>query len=210
MSSSELISIFKENSAGQDKIDELFQTIDNQIKRGVKLITNVRKLSKLEETEISLEKVDLYEVLEEATHFAQKSAHGKQLDLQVNKLDDKLYVKANEFLLDVFENVLHNAIKYNENTVVQIQIEITIKNREEKEYVKLEFKDNGIGIIDEYKNVIFQKGHHNDNYKRGMGIGLSLVKKIIESYSGNIWVENRIEKDYTNGSNFIIEIPEML
>jgi len=210
MSSSELISIFKENSAGQDKIDELFQTIDNQIKRGVKLITNVRKLSKLEETEISLEDVDLFEVLDEATHFAQKSAHGKQLELQLNKLDGKLYVKANEFLLDVFENVLHNAIKYNENTVVQIQIDITIKNREEKKYVKLEFKDNGIGIIDEYKNVIFQKGHHNDNYKSGMGIGLSLVKKIIESYSGNIWVENRIEKDYTHGSNFIIEIPEVL
>ena len=42
-----------------------------------------------------------------------------------------------------------------------------------------------------------------------MGIGLSLVKKIIESYHGKIWVENHIENDYTQGSNFIVEIPEI-
>ena len=40
-----------------------------------------------------------------------------------------------------------------------------------------------------------------------MGIGLSLVKKIIESYNGKIWVENHVENDYTQGSNFIVEIP---
>jgi len=43
---------------------------------------------------------------------------------------------------------------------------------------------------------------------RGMGIGLSLVKKIIESYNGKIWVENRIDYNYSQGSNFVVEIPE--
>ena len=41
-----------------------------------------------------------------------------------------------------------------------------------------------------------------------MGLGLSLVRKILESYNGKIWVENRIEGDHTQGSNFKILIPE--
>ena len=41
-----------------------------------------------------------------------------------------------------------------------------------------------------------------------MGLGLSLVKKIIESYHGQIWVEDRFEGDYSKGSNFIVLIPE--
>ena len=42
-----------------------------------------------------------------------------------------------------------------------------------------------------------------------MGFGLSLVKKILEGYNGKIWVEDRIQGDYTKGSNFIVLIPEV-
>lgn len=69
--------------------------------------------------------------------------------------------------------------------------------------------DNGIGIFDENKESIFQKGYKRDKKVRGMGIGLSLVKKIIKSYNGKIWVENRIKDDYEQGSNFVILIPEL-
>ncbi|MFX1328483.1 MAG: ATP-binding protein [Promethearchaeota archaeon] len=67
-----------------------------------------------------------------------------------------------------------------------------------------------IGITSWWINqVIFQKGYKKDNSIRGMGIGLSLVKKIIESYHGKIWVENRIENDYSQDTNFVVEIPEV-
>ncbi|MBA7629242.1 Adaptive-response sensory-kinase SasA [subsurface metagenome] len=208
-SSAELISILKEKSDSLDNLDEFFQIIDNQIDRGVKLINNVRKLSKLEESEISLKPVEINGILDEAIQFANKSAQEKKLDIQIKKVNNELYVDANEFLLDVFENILHNAIKYNQNESVKIQVDITKALLDKKNYVKMEFKDNGIGIIDKKKKSIFQKGHNKDNNVRGMGIGLSLVKKIIESYHGKIWVENRIENDYTKGSNFIVEIPEI-
>ncbi|KKL89724.1 hypothetical protein LCGC14_1911860, partial [marine sediment metagenome] len=191
-----------------DKVDGLFQTIDNQIKRGVKLINNVRKLSKLEETEISLEEVEIFKVLDEAIQFAQKSAQDKRLNIKINKQDKKIFVKANEFLLDVFENILHNSTKYNTKETVKVLIDISKIQVDTNNYIRMEFKDNGIGIIDEYKSAIFQKGHHAESYNRGMGIGLSLVKKIVESYSGKIWVENSITDDHTQGSNFILEIPE--
>lgn len=43
---------------------------------------------------------------------------------------------------------------------------------------------------------------------KGMGFGLSIVKKILKSYNGQIWVENKVEGDYTQGSNFVLLIPE--
>lgn len=116
---------------------------------------------------------------------------------------------ANEFLLDVFENILHNAIKYNKNETIEIQINIFREEINKKKLIKLEFIDNGIGIFDENKESIFQKGYKRDKKVRGMGIGLSLVKKIIKSYNGKIWVENRIKDDYEQGSNFVILIPEL-
>lgn len=207
-SSAELISILKEKSESLDNLDEFFHIIDNQIDRAVKLINNVRKISKLEESEVSLKSVEVYKVLDEAIQFAHKSAQNKKLNIQIHKVDDELFAEANEFLLDVFENILHNAIKYNYNESVEIHVKITKIVNDAKNFIKMEFKDNGIGIIDEKKELIFQKGHGKDTSIQGMGIGLSLVKKIIESYNGKILVENRVKNDYTKGSNFIVEIPE--
>jgi len=192
-----------------EQIDEIFQIIDNQINRGVKLIDNVRKLSKLQETAMTLKKVDLYKFLDEAITFANKSSQGKELTINLNKNNKDIIVLANEFLLDVFENILHNAIKYNRNETVEIQINVFREEDNQKKFIKLEFMDNGIGIFDENKENIFQKGHKRDKRVRGMGIGLSLVKKIIKSFDGKIWVENRVKNDYEQGSNFIILIPEI-
>ncbi|MFX1281098.1 MAG: ATP-binding protein [Promethearchaeota archaeon] len=209
LSSMELITILREQQKNLDQIEDIFQIVDNQINRGVKLIDNVRKLSKLQETEIKLKEVDLYQYLDEAIIFAKKSNRGKELDIKINKTIEDIKILANEFLLDVFENILHNAIKYNKNKTVEIEINILREVIEQKKYVKLEFKDNGIGIFDENKENIFQKGFKRDKMVRGMGIGLSLVKKILKSYNGKIWVENRVNNDYEQGSNFIILIPEL-
>lgn len=209
-SSAELISILKAKAESLDNLEEFFQIIDNQIDRGVKLINNVQKLSKLDESELTLRDVDVYEVLDEAIQFAHKSAQEKELDIQIEKNILQASVIANEFLLDVFENILHNAIKYNQNQPIIIQINICETENSKQNYILMEFKDNGIGITDDKKESIFQKGHKKDNHVRGMGIGLSLVKKIIESYNGKIWVENRIENDYSQGSNFVVQIPEAI
>jgi PAS domain S-box-containing protein len=205
--SAELISMFKDKPEKLNTSEEIFTTIESQIERGSKLIDNVRKLSKLEESNISLKKIMVYDVLEEAILFAKKSIREKKLDIKITKVKGKIYVEANDFLLDVFENILHNSIKYNKNHEVKIQVIFSIEQKFRNDFLKIEFLDNGIGILDESKELIFEKGHKEDTEIRGMGIGLSLVKKIIESFKGEIWVQNRIKDDYEQGSNFVILIP---
>ncbi len=68
--------------------------------------------------------------------------------------------------------------------------------------------DNGIGIPDERKDIIFKRGNRELKGSKGMGIGLSLVKKIIKGYDGKIWIDDKVKNDYTKGSNFILMIPE--
>jgi signal transduction histidine kinase len=58
--------------------------------------------------------------------------------------------------------------------------------------------------------IIFERGYKIKGGTGGMGIGLSLVKKIIYDYYGRIWVEDRIEGDHTKGSNFVVMLMEEL
>ena len=109
---------------------------------------------------------------------------------------------------EAFDNLLNNAIKYNSNENVEISIRISKILMEEINYIKMEFIDNGIGVTDERKNLIFKRYEREHKGGKGMGVGLSLIKKIIKKYHGKIWVEDKVIGDYSKGSNFIILIPE--
>ena len=64
-----------------------------------------------------------------------------------------------------------------------------------------------MGIPDDMKEDIFLKGYKQDESFSGMGLGLYLVKRILESFKGHIWVEDRIKGEYNKGSKFILLMP---
>ena len=117
-------------------------------------------------------------------------------------------MKANKFLFDIFEIILRNSVKYNANPIVEIEIKLSKQQKNGVTNLKLEFIDKGIGVIDDMKETIFQRAFQEDQSVTGIGLGLSVVRKIIKYYNGHIWVEDRVKGDYTKGSNFIILIPE--
>ena len=100
-------------------------------------------------------------------------------------------------------NLLSNAIKYTPSDIGEIIV--GIKRNEDKIFISV--KDNGSGISQEKIDVIFNRFEQgNDTLtrnKEGSGIGLSLVKSIVELHDGSIRVESNIGK----GSEFIIELP---
>ncbi len=106
-------------------------------------------------------------------------------------------------LIQLFQNLIGNALKF---TKPGIKPEITITASLELDDGWLfTFQDNGIGIDSTKTNMIFntfQRLHNNSEYP-GSGIGLSTCKKIVESHSGDIWVES-VEGV---GSQFFVKIP---
>ncbi|MHA1726923.1 MAG: ATP-binding protein, partial [Promethearchaeota archaeon] len=67
------------------------------------------------------------------------------------------------------------------------------REKTDEDCILIEFVDNGKGIEDERKESIFLRGTTDKGTIHGMGIGLSLVKMIIDGYKGKIWVEDRIK-----------------
>ncbi len=206
----QLFNIKKKTQAKLDSemLESLFQTIDDQLNRGKSLISCIQKLSELDKEKIDLDRTDLLDYLLKAVKYAKESNLRKLIKINVERSKDQIFVIANELLADVFENILFNAIKYNNNEVPEINIIVSKAKLNGLSYVKLEFKDNGIGVHDSKKEKIFLEGFKELKGEKGMGIGLSLITKIIKLYNGKIWVEDRIEGEYLEGSNFIVLIPE--
>ncbi len=190
-----------------EKINEsnkLMGIFKSQLDNGTKLISNVRTLSKLEENKISLKEINVYNYIEEAKTFTLNNFPERNINIIVRIPDKNMVVHANDLLLEVFRNLLNNAVKYNDNPVIGIIINVSKEQKEGMNYMKLEFIDNGQGISNDRKPYIFKKGHEEYKGSKGMGIGLSLVTKIVESYEGKIWVEDKVKGDHTQGSNFIV------
>jgi len=184
-------------------------TINTELRRGKSLISNIKRISEIDNEEIDLKPSDILEYLSTSIEYLNRSYPHKTIEISVETKEIQFLVNVNELLTDVIENILINAIKYNSNKVPEIIITVSKLKLNGVSYVKLEFKDNGIGIPDSRKEIIFLEGFKELKGEKGMGIGLSLITKIIKLYNGKVWVEDRIEGNYSEGSNFIVLIPEL-
>ncbi len=189
---------------------EVLEISKDQIYRGALLIKNVRKLSQLEELKAHSFPVELQRLLKESINHIRKKFAYKKVNINLDSQIEELSINANELLKDIFDNLLINAIRHNEHDIIEIIIKISRESENNINYIKIEFIDNGIGIEDKWKDTIFMRNIEDVKSLTGMGLGLTLVKKILESYNGRIYIQNRVKDDYAKGSNFIVEIPEVI
>jgi PAS domain S-box-containing protein len=206
-SSADLIPYYLTESEKSKNIRSVINILQNQVSRGAKLVSNVNALSELEETLVPIKPVNVNKCLENSIDFVKSSFKDRDLKIDVNSNGSHFEVQANQLLREVFDNVLINAIKYNDNSNVEILVKISEDLLDSGSFVKMEFIDNGIGVPDERKSMIFKRGNRELKGSKGMGIGLSLVKKILQSYKGRIWVEDKVKGDYSKGSKFVFLIP---
>ncbi len=207
-SSAELISLQLKDSDRIEDIENIANIIKKQVNRGTKLVNNVRLLSELEESEISIQPTKACDILLKSVEYVKKAYSDREINIKIECSDDEIYIIANELLQDVFENILINAIKYNENPSIDILINAYRWTYENNPYYRFEFIDNGIGIQDERKKIIFERKNGDLRSDKGMGLGLSLVSKIVNYYHGKIWIEDKVKGDYSKGSKFVIILPE--
>jgi signal transduction histidine kinase len=189
-------------------VQPMLKLVESQVERGAKLALNVHKLSLIDNNEIILEKIDVIYILQKVIAYLKKSFSDKNLSIQCDFISEEIYIQGNELIEDVFENIFNNSIKYNENSTIEIIVKITKKQKQGNNFIKIEISDNGVGIVDNRKKILFQRGYKKDEYIHGMGLGLSLVKKIVDHFNGEIWIEDRKKGDYTKGTKLILLIPE--
>jgi PAS domain S-box-containing protein len=185
---------------------ELIDQPAEVLRRSARLINNVRKLRQNQEGLFQYQTVDMCAVLADVSRdFGAVS--GKNITLNLNG-SDRCQVRANELLYDVFANLVSNAIKH---TGSRAEIRISVERAEDngRQCYKVSVADNGPGIPDDFKDKVFNRLLKNTMRAKGMGLGLYLVKSLVDSYSGWVWVEDRVPGDYTKGAKFVVVLPAL-
>jgi PAS domain S-box-containing protein len=194
----------KSLSLDNDEKEFLLKPLE-ALKNSVSLIENVQKLKKLKSGGLSAEVKDLNDILQEL-----KDQYSGIVDKDI-KIDYKpkpgCNVMANGLLKDVFSNILGNAIKHTPGDHVSINIRLSRSNSDGKKYYRVAVEDSGPGIPDEMKTRIFNRLERGSTKARGKGLGLYLVKTLVDDFHGKVWVEDRVKGDHTQGSRFIVMLP---
>ena len=194
--------LLKAPSLSEEKRIEAAQTISDASYRLSELVTNILKLSRLENQQIfpEVETFDLGEQLRECILAFERQWDEKGLSIRAD-LPDGVFLRADrELLTIVWNNLLSNAIKFTEPGG---SIRVGLLERDGRLCVTV--SDTGIGIPQEIGAHIFEKFYQGDSSHAasGNGLGLALVKRVIEILGGDITVESRISK----GTTFVVRLP---
>jgi signal transduction histidine kinase len=185
---------------------EQLQVSLEQVERSSALIGRVRKFSRIDATKPILEVRDLEPDFQSALNAVKQAFPKKTIRIDTNIHPRKYKILADDLLVDLFYNLLHNATKFDRHE--KVEIEVKASPDDNKRFLRIEVSDRGPGISDELKKLIFARYTRRIGEKaQGSGIGLTLVQRIIERYGGQIWVENRIEEDYSKGAKFVFLLP---
>ena len=176
-----------------EEAKESLEVINRHAKRMTNLINQIMELSKLErQKEIEKEKINLSNIVLQLLEDYKPLLESKNLNLVYN-VEKDLRIQGNKIMLErVFLNILMNAIKF---TKTNIEISLT---REDKTAV-LKIRDDGIGISEENKKFIWERffqvnDSRNKEENKGSGLGLSMVKKIVDLHSATIDLESELEQ----------------
>ncbi len=164
------------------------------VEEAASIIEKARLFSKLGAGKIDEERklIDLKEEIENVSSLlSHKYPSGK-----INIAADKIEIYAFPIIKEVFTNIIDNAFKYGAKNV-----DISLIDRDEN--VEIRIADDGPGIPKELRNTIFN-AFETLSKKKGSGLGLSIVKMIVEMHDGKVWVEENKPK----GSVFVIQLPK--
>jgi len=180
-----------------------------QVKNNARLIDNIRKLAKVRSlSDVDMVPVDLERAVAEAADAVAKSTTDKKLMVASQLLKETHYVMANQFMSDLFENILSNAVKFDSSRVVKVDVLVSEETSAAGDMWVLSFVDRGRGIPDDRKKVVFERFATGMTGVKGFGLGLSIVKSIVDKLGGRIWVEDRIPGDYSKGAVFKVMLPK--
>ncbi len=174
-----------------DQLDEKAHTYINFAVDGANRMRNIildlLEYSRVGKNNDELESIDITEIVEQAKVLLRKVIEEKNATIIYKELPVIMAYRSP--IVQIFQNLIGNGLKYAKADVDPI-IEVSVK--EFKNEWQFAVKDNGIGIKRDYYEkvfVIFQRLHNRDEYS-GTGMGLAIVKKIIGSFGGKIWIES--------------------
>jgi len=178
-----------------EKLSEYVMLMQRRVVFMEKLIDGLLEFSRVGRMHVEVEKVDIADII------AELREEYPEIEIHFHRECDQCPILVNSLRISqIFFNLVNNAVKYNdkEKTIIHISC------KAQEEYCQFTVADNGPGIEPKYHEKIFQifQTLQSKDDTNGTGIGLALVKKIVEEYDGEISVESTEGK----GTKFIFTI----
>lgn len=191
-----------------DDVNEFLPAAQEQLDRASVLLRNVRRLSRMGSRVVEMRPIDVRLVLDRCVKAVTRAHAPKSVRFDLDLPDGHIVVLGEEFLDDVFMNLLDNAVKYDKHELKVVEIEADRMDAPDGARWQFRFKDRGAGIADRDKKSIFGRFERRALSEYGTGLGLSIVLKAAERCGGRAWVEDRVQGDHTQGACFVVELVE--
>ncbi|MDF1539440.1 MAG: PAS domain-containing sensor histidine kinase [Candidatus Thorarchaeota archaeon] len=172
------------------------------LRRAARLIVNMGVLLSLDSAPPESNKVNLRSHIRRATLEVGRDFEGKTLKFESDIPEEGYDVTGHAFLHNVFFNILHNSMTYDDKEPVEIAVRAELQDFGRE--VKLEFEDKGPGIEDVQKQHIFRRTHDVNSQIVGKGLGLTVADRYISHLGGRIWVEDVVKGNPSAGSKFVV------
>ncbi len=189
----------------EEKDKKLINVPIQQLRYSSELIANVRNIQRLEANRYKPEPVNLHLMLEKIKEDYEHPP-GREVVIALHKECD-CPSPVSSFLRDAFSNIVSNAIKHSSGPLA-IVITLSRGSRDGAECLLVSVEDTGPGIPDDMKEKVFDRSTRGTTKVTGQGLGLYLVKRLVEDQGGKVWVEDRIPGDRTKGARFMVLLPE--
>ena len=197
-----------------DEHRELMRLMFKQLSKISALIRNVRTLGETKKLRDHLELQNLKEVIDSAEKDAISLFPWRSIKIRHSFPREKCVVNAHKFLVNALANIYHNAIKADPHDEVEIDTEISKAKTESGEYYLIRINDRGRGMPDELKEKLLSKElteidsmYEHPSTLTSRGLGLHIVKMIVNLSGGSIHIEDRVPGDFTQGTSFLIRLP---
>lgn len=210
-STTQLLSLYTENDNLElniKKLNKHIKIIRQNSYRLLRLVNNLIDITKIDSgfIDLKLQNKNLVEVVENITLSTVEYVKSKSREIIFDtEIEEKIMAFDPEQMERIILNLISNAVKF---TDPNDKIEVSIYDR--KKSILISVKDTGIGIPEEKQMQIFERFRQADplfsRKKEGSGIGLALVKSLVEMHNGTIGIHSKSGE----GSEFIIELPVKL
>lgn len=196
------LAMFIEEDLGdllKDDVKENFTLLKGRVKRMESLINGVLEYSRAGRMDKSAQKVDLNAVVD---HIVDILSTNVKLEVKIHNKLPTIYSNVIR-IQQVIQNVISNSIKYNDKEVCKIDV----SSKAISDFYEITLADNGPGISEKDREKvfgIFQTLQSRDTIE-STGVGLSIVKKIIEDTGGKVWFDSNDEKE---GAKFVFTWPK--
>jgi PAS domain S-box-containing protein len=197
----QLATITRVNDTTREKA---VRTARGLVERSMKLVGNVLLLSKLKNMEKRFRPMDLISVIERSFGELSMLFPDKRIEIVFDRPKISPVIMAEPLIEELFFNLVQNAVKFSFQEVPLV--EVRVEPDQESSRVQVSICDNGNGIPDKTKRIIFERFVKSGD-KAHTGIGLSVVKELTRRYNGKVQVGDRIQGDYTQGACFRVTLP---